>query len=302
MLGGGNPYHFIRFEPVGFDYSNVSGFFGPGAFWAWVITCLSGFCPNEGRHLLRVIWKEPWTFPISVDRLSQLPPLPIEDQSIKRELPYVNNLGEDDELQNDKMECISRLLKEIMQDTLTDAKESSTHLSILRMWLLQVRSSDRQFFRRTENDSHNAFLQADCADLVLDSFPAFFREEAKDPRFIRYSMFADESDIPRQDFNEVTESLANTCCWFTINEADFAYYLIEFRNRIKFWTHQVETAKAEIPREMDLNTWAAVLYALISCWLRIRNVEPRRRRCRVYCAVRLLCIGSWFTIIPSENA
>lgn len=258
---------FIRFETVGFDYSSVSGLFGPGAVWAWVITCLSGFCPNEGRHLLRVIWKEPWTFPTSVDRLSQLPPLPIEDQSIKRELPCGSNMGEDDKLQNDKMTCISRLLKEIMQDTLTDAKESSAHLSILRTWLLQVRSSDRQFFRRTENDLDNAFLQADCADLVLDSFPVFFREEAKDPRFIRYSMFADESDIPRQDFNEMAESLANTCCWFTMNEADFAYYLIEFRNRIKFWTHQFETAKAEISREMDLNTWAAVLYALISCWV-----------------------------------
>lgn len=258
---------FIRFEPVGFDYSDVSGFFGPGAFWAWVITCLNGFCPNEGRHLLRVIWKEPWTFPMPLFWFSELPPLQIEDQSIKGELPCGNNLGEDDKLQNDKIKCISRLLKEIMQDTLTDAKESSTHLSILRFWLLQVRSSDRQFFRRTENDSDNAFLQADCADLVLDSFPVFFREEAIDPRFIRYSMFADEPDIPRQDFSEVTESLVKTCCWFTMNEADFAHYLIEFRNRIKFWTHQMETAKAEIPREMDLNTWAAVLYALISCWV-----------------------------------
>lgn len=70
---------FIRFEPVGFDYSNVSGFFGPGAFWAWVITCLSGFCPNEGRHLLRVIWKEPWTFPVSFDRFSELPTLSREN-------------------------------------------------------------------------------------------------------------------------------------------------------------------------------------------------------------------------------
>lgn len=69
---------------------------------------------------------------MSLDRFSQLPPLPIEDHSVKRELPCRNNLGEADELQNDKMECISRLLKEIMQDTLTNAKESSTHLSILR--------------------------------------------------------------------------------------------------------------------------------------------------------------------------
>lgn len=89
------------------------------------------------------------------------------------------------------MECISRLLKEIIQDTLTDAKESSAHLSILRAWLLQVRRRDRQFFRRTKNESNCLFFQADCADLVLDSFPVFFREEAKDLRFIRFSIFAD---------------------------------------------------------------------------------------------------------------
>lgn len=52
-----------------------------------------------------------------------------------------------------------------------------------------------------------------------------------------------------------------------MNEADFAHYLIEFRNRIKFRAYQTDTAEAEIPREMDLNTWAAVLYALISCWV-----------------------------------
>lgn len=66
-------------------------------------------------------------------------------------------------------------------------------------------------------------------------------------------MFADEPDILTQELNKVTESLASTCCWFVMNKADFARYLIGFRNRIKFRTHQFETAKAGIPREMDLN-------------------------------------------------
>lgn len=80
-------------------------------------------------------------------------------------------------------------------------------------------------------------------------------------------MFGDEPGIFRQEFNEATESLAATYCWSAMEEADIAHYLIEFRNRLKFRTHQFETAKAEIPHEMNLNTWAAVLYALISCWV-----------------------------------
>ncbi|CAG8377817.1 unnamed protein product [Penicillium salamii] len=81
----------LHIEPISFDYSNVSGFFGPGAFWAWVISVLTGFCPNEGLHLLRVIWKEPWEYPISFDNVSELPPLPAEKKPGESTTDVSNN-------------------------------------------------------------------------------------------------------------------------------------------------------------------------------------------------------------------
>lgn len=258
----------IHLEPHSFDYSNVSGFFGPGAFWAWVIGCLIGFCHNEGRHLLRVIWKEPWVFPLSIDHILDLPPLPTEEKSAERTDVSENDSGQDDVLEKDKMDYITRFLKELMEDTLTDKKDRSSQYIELRLWVLDLHKNNIRFFHGFKNSSDNFILQAECADHILDSLPVFYKERTKYPGFMRVNMFEEESDsILMQRVYRLPENLRAVCPWFELNDTDFIRYLIEFRNRTEFWSYQYDTSKAEIPRNMDVNTWATVLYALVSCWV-----------------------------------
>ncbi|CAG8276119.1 unnamed protein product [Penicillium salamii] len=265
----------LHLKPISFDYSNVSGFFGPGAFWAWVISLLTGFCPNEGLHLMRVIWKEPWEYPLSFDNASELPPLPAEKKPGESTTDVSNNdSGQDDVLEKDKMDCIRQFLKKVMQNALTDDMQRSPELVgqflELNLWLSQLRLNNQSFFFGYNFDKHsdNFLLQAECADHVMDSLPLFITERTTYLGLMRYST----SKSPRVQYRmertyELPRNLRATCSWFELNETDFIHYLKEFRNRVQFWMYQYKASEAEIPRKMDANTWAAALYALVSCWV-----------------------------------
>ncbi|CAG8173687.1 unnamed protein product [Penicillium salamii] len=265
----------LHIEPISFDYSNVSGFFGPGAFWAWVISLLTGFCPNEGRHLLRVIWKEPWEFPLSVNNILELPPMPVEEKSGESTDVSSNDSGHDDMLENDKMDCIRQFLKDVMQGTLTGDKETPPELgrrfAQVGRWAGMLRRNNKSFFSNYDFDkwSDRIMLQLECAEHVLDSLPLFYRERTNYPGIVCYSIPKDISSVPYtlQATYRLPQNLRAICPWFKLNETDFIHYLMEFRNRVEFWNYQNKASRAEIPRNMDANTWAAALYALGSCWV-----------------------------------
>ncbi|CAG7980184.1 unnamed protein product [Penicillium salamii] len=266
----------LHIEPISFDYSNVSGFFGPGAFWAWVISVLTGFCPNEGLHLMRVIWKEPWEYPLLLKNVSELAPLPAEKKPGESTTDVSNNdSGQDDVLEKDKMDCVQQFLKEVMEDTLTSDEETPPELGMrfsqVIRWARALRLNNRSFFSRREfkNWPDSILLQAECAGHVLDSFGLFDRERTNYPGLVCYRIPKELSSFPRttKATYQLPQNLRAICPWFTLDDTDFTHYLVEFRNRVEFWDYQNKASRAEIPRNMDANTWAMALYALGSCWV-----------------------------------
>ncbi|KAJ5727628.1 hypothetical protein N7493_005448 [Penicillium malachiteum] len=85
------------------DYSSVSGYFGPRAFWAWIITCISAIFPTAGPALSELIWGNPHPLPDAECDISKIPPIPrlepVSDhnQSVRR---LGNTVRGDDKLSN----------------------------------------------------------------------------------------------------------------------------------------------------------------------------------------------------------
>lgn len=259
---------FLSSSPVEpFDYSNVSGYFGPGAFAAWVITCFAGFCPAEGRHLVRFIWKESYHIPHRIDSFAMLE-YPRED--CKNYASGIRTCCENSQpevvkLDSEKMKCLQKFLEYTLQATMN---ETDDRPFALRQFLHEIQSNDREIRALQRESADNLLLQAECAELVLDSLPLFFkRDSLKYPGFVQYGIYEHENDISGQSCDRLVESLASTFTWFEMSRADFIHCLLHFRNGVQFWSYQITQSEAEIADKMDPNTWAAIIYPIVACWV-----------------------------------
>jgi hypothetical protein len=52
-----------------------------------------------------------------------------------------------------------------------------------------------------------------------------------------------------------------------MTRADFTQCLLRFRNAVLFWSYQTIQSEAEVARKMDPNTWAAIIYPIVACWV-----------------------------------
>ncbi|KAE8341376.1 hypothetical protein BDV24DRAFT_132333 [Aspergillus arachidicola] len=289
---------FIRFSPVEtFDYADVSGYFGPGAFGAWVITCLAGFCPAEGRHLLRLIWKESYHIPHQIDSFTRLeyPRDDCKENYASRKGRYFENSQlEVVELNSGKMKCLRRFLEYTLQATMNEGDDPPT---ALREFLYGIQSNDREIRALQKENADNFLLQAKCAELVLDSLPMFSkRDSLKYPGFIQYGFDEDENRISEQSCEQLVESLASTFTWFEMSRTDFTQCLLRFRNGVQFWFYQTTQSEAEIGHKLDPNTWAAIIYPIVACWVCIAkritsNIETWRPEDDAAACVAQFAIG-----------
>ncbi|CAG8377807.1 unnamed protein product [Penicillium salamii] len=173
------------------------------------------------------------------------------------------------------MDCIRQFLKEVMKGTLTSDGETPPELGVrfaqVGRWAGALRLNNRSFFSRCgfEKWSDSILLQAECADHVLDSLPLFYMERTNYPGLVCYRIPKELSSFPNttQTTYQLPQNLRAIYPWFKLDETDFTHYLMEFRNRVEFWNYQNKASRAEIPRNMDANTWAMALYALGSCWV-----------------------------------
>jgi hypothetical protein len=260
---------FLVISPVEpFDYSKVSGYFGPGAFGAWVITCLAAFCPAEGRHLLRLILKEPYLIPQGIDSFTRLE-YPRHDQKekhVRGTRRYCEN-GQPDfiELNSGKMQCLQRFLEYTLRDAMDDSRQPP---NALRQFIDGIRFNDREIRALQKERPDKFLLQAKCAEIILDSFPLFFkRGSLMYPGLVLYGIDEDWNGVSGQSCDRLVESLESTYPWFQMSRADFTQCLLLFRNAVRFWSYQTAQSEAEIAKKMDANTWAAIIYPVVACWV-----------------------------------
>jgi hypothetical protein len=209
------------------------------------------------------------------------------------------------ELDSEEMKCLQKFLKYTLQATMNETNDPPV---ALRQFLYEIQSNDREILALQKQFAENFLLQAKCAELVLDSLPLFFKHDSlKYPGFVQYGIDEDENGISRQSCDRLVESLASTFTWFEMSRADFTHCLLHFRNGVQFWYYQISQSEAEIANKMDPNTWAAILYPIVACWVCLAkrissNIETWRPEDDAAACVAQFAIGvSSIALIGSRH-
>lgn len=268
------------------DFSDVSGFFGPGAFWAWILLCITSIAPTEGYMLYRRIWhenpkeKEEAEEEINVSALES----PFNLWSFRHELLYFHDdAGPSDEFDDAKLMLIPQILEslfEYLQHTTPGqipvslenfgfklAGDLSRHLHTQADTLQDPPLNN---FLDQQSDQKKLFRLGLMAQTMLDLLPfVTTKASSLNPGFTCYGIFYDsQSHLPR-DFliqrNPLIEDLFTVFPWLEQSAVDFPWYLMEFRNRVMFFHYQQKKVEPQIPDNLDPNTFAVVAYAAVAC-------------------------------------
>lgn len=255
------------------DYSTVSGLYGPGTFWAWIISCVMAFCPNEGLVLLRHIFLGPI--------------LGLEDADILN-LPRPQGMaGDSDEIDSEKLEkvrrfldcifCLSFLKNKQKSELVTDIAFGFFRGSELELTLWNDYPEDIKTFTPLRPILHVKYERATGAraEMILN----LDRRMSKIPSngqggFIEYHSRerVDTNGLYYRFFKEISTMFP----WLQMEFEDFHHHLIDIRNRFQFLQYRRELR--ELPPTMNANTWAAIAYPVIACSVQMARHLPFKNR------------------------
>lgn len=250
------------------DYSNVSGFFGPGAFWAWVITCVSAILPTAGPALLRLVWSNP--LPGADCEISDIPAVPGREISLNAHLdsdrPEALN-NDQDKIHDEKLSVVRRLLLHLF--CLQNFKESHIGIKIFLKNLLNTHAGGVRLFASANDDLE---LLGERAEMVLNMMPSISTKESlHHAGFIEYDLPTErELDQGMERISPLAlasklfvEDLSMEFPWLQMDHKEFILHLLELRNRVKFLIYR---DKPDVmPSHLDPNTCTAALYPLVAC-------------------------------------
>lgn len=264
------------------DYSEVSGFYGPGTFWAWILVCAMAFGPNEGRVLLRHIWSGPivgleHACIFDPDILDLPRPQDMEDGSVESS---DRDLDTRHEIDREKLCRLRRLLDSIFSDAFVRHKGKPKLTTKVVHFFLQ--DSDISLWRyyppcisSTEFNYrlHKNYEKAtgERAEHILDlNFGSNMSVSKCQSGFVEYHSqgLADTNDLYHLFFKEISAAFP----WLRMEFDDFHHHLIDLRNRFQYLQYRRELR--ELSPRLDANTCAAIAYPLIACCVQLSRHVP----------------------------
>ena len=260
------------------DYSAVSGLYGPGAFWAWIISCVMAFCPNEGLVLLRHIWSDPIVGLENSDILDLPRPQGTAEGSGESS---GHDLDTRDEIDHEKLYslrrlldcifCLSFLKNEDKPELVTDILDIFSRGSGMSLW---SDYPDRiSTFPSLRLKLHIKYERAtgERAERILGLCSHVSKTPSKSrPGFIEYRAkdCVGGDILYRPFFKDVTAEFP----WFQMEFDDFHHHLIDLRNRFQLLQYRRELR--ELPSTLCANTCAAIAYPLIACCVQLTRHFP----------------------------
>ncbi|KAJ5634823.1 hypothetical protein N7528_002665 [Penicillium herquei] len=268
------------------DYSNVSGYFGPGAFWAWIITCISAVFPTAGPALSELVWGNPHPLPGYQCNISMIPPIPrpegVSDHTQDVRQPE-NPVQDDDKLSDD-------------HNNLIDDRKLGTVRAVLE--LLFHRHPDmesslpmKEFLSEMAKSypESRSLGPAQCgpatlcyrAELVLNMMPSILKQFSSQHRgFVEYTLLRErdlngglEIGTPLALASQrLVDDISTEFIWFSMSNKDFIIHLLELRNRANFLVYRHNARR--ISKSLDPTTCTAALYPLVA------SVSPIMRHAR----------------------
>ncbi|CEJ62474.1 hypothetical protein PMG11_10971 [Penicillium brasilianum] len=192
------------------------------------------------------------------------------------------------------MQCLQRFLEYTLRDAMDESRQPP---NALRQFIDGIQFNGRNIHALQKECPDKFLLQAKCAEIVLDSFPLFFkRDSSLYPGYVHYGIFEDENGIFGQSCDRLVESLESTYPWFQMSRADFTQYLLRFRNAVQFWSYRTTQSEAEMARRMGPTKWAAIIYPVVACWVYIpkrvtSNMETWRPEDEAAACVAQFAVG-----------
>lgn len=250
------------------DYSTVSGYFGPGAFWAWVITCLGATFPAAGPALFKLVWSDP--LPDADCEVSEIPPIlgrvTMSGDGRDNDRSQYSGGIDEDSIYDEKLSSVRQLLKLLFNPN--NLKESRVEIRIFFKELLNAHAESIRLLVPAKDDLE---LLGERAEMILNVMPSILKQNSNQhPGFIEYGLLND-TDLDQGmervrplalASKQLVEGLSAEFPWLRMHHREFILHLLELRNRVKFLIHQGNLV--EVPTHLDPTTCSAALYPLIA--------------------------------------
>ncbi|KAJ5353849.1 hypothetical protein N7541_006413 [Penicillium brevicompactum] len=264
------------------DYSEVSGFYGPGTFWAWILVCAMAFGPNEGRVLLRHIWSGPIVglehACIFDPDIRDLPlPQDMEEGSVEsrgRDLDSGYKIDREKlcKLRRllDSIFCVAFLGKKGKPKLITEVLRLCHEDSDFSLWRYYPHHiSTAEVTYRLHKNYEKA--TGERAEKILSLCSEFNLSLSKcQSGFVEYHSrgFAHTDGFYFHFFKGLRAEFP----WLRMGFDNFHFHLIDLRNRFQYLQYRRELR--ELSPRLDANTCAAVAYPLIACCVQLKRHIP----------------------------
>ncbi|RHZ47819.1 uncharacterized protein CDV56_105329 [Aspergillus thermomutatus] len=288
----------LRFDATHIhDHSTVSGYYGPGAFWAWIITCVMAFGPAEGRILLRRIWSDPFEG-LGERGIIDLPH-PWEDRTNSSSESSCQGQGapEEDGIKPEKLAALRKMLDCLFLLLRKDEDEiQKLPYPLVRLLRSIARGAsvsgeanyyslftDYRSFIATPGLSpeyaqqvrrQNEKAMGERAEKILDFFPCTTKRHSNDhPGFIEYRLECRGGTV--EAYHGLLDDISTVFPWFDMNVTDFIIHLIDLRNRLQFLEYRRRLT--DLPARLDTTACTAMVYPLIACCVQLRRHFPFKK-------------------------